>query len=42
MEQKIEELSRQLDELRAAMAAQSEMNKALAGNVEDRTKKGEE
>ncbi len=34
MEQKIEALSRQLDELRAAMAAQSEMNKALAENVE--------
>jgi len=34
MERKIEALSRQLDELRAAMAAQTEMNKALAENVE--------
>ena len=33
MERKIEELSRQLDELRAAMAAQSEGNKALVDNV---------
>ncbi|MFW2366007.1 MAG: DUF3373 family protein [Desulforhopalus sp.] len=35
LEKKIEELSRQLDELRGAMAAQSEQNKALAENVED-------
>ncbi len=34
MERKIEELSRQLDDLRAAMAAQSEQNRALAQNVE--------
>jgi len=34
MERKIEALSKQLDELRAAMAAQSETNKALADNVE--------
>jgi hypothetical protein len=34
MENKIEELSRQLDELRAAMAAQTEKNNALAETVE--------
>jgi len=34
MERKIEALSKQLDELRAAMAAQSEMNKALSDNVD--------
>jgi hypothetical protein len=34
MERKIEALSKQLDELRAAMAAQAEMNKALADNVD--------
>jgi len=34
MEKKIEELSRQLDELRAAMAAQAEQNKALVETVE--------
>ena len=35
LEKKINELSRQLEELRGAMAAQSEQNKALAKNVED-------
>ena len=34
MEKRIEELSRQLDELRAAMAAQAEKNNALAETVE--------
>jgi hypothetical protein len=35
LEKKIEELSRQLDELRGAVATQSEQNKALAENVEE-------
>jgi hypothetical protein len=35
LEKKIDELSRQLNELRGAMAAQSEQNKALAENVEE-------
>jgi len=35
LEQKINELSRQLNELRGAMAAQTEQNKALAKNVEN-------
>jgi outer membrane murein-binding lipoprotein Lpp len=34
LEKKIAELARQLDELRAAMAAQAEQNKALAENVQ--------
>lgn len=34
LEKKIEELSRQLDELRAVVAAQTEQNKALVENVE--------
>ena len=34
LEKKIEELSRQLDELRAVVAAQTEQNKTLAENVE--------
>ena len=34
LERKIEALSKQLDELRGAMAAQSEQNKALAENVQ--------
>lgn len=33
LEKRIEELSRQLDQLRSAMAAQSEQNKALANSV---------
>ena len=35
LEKKIDELSRQLDELRGAMATQSKQNEALAENVED-------
>lgn len=35
LEKKIEDLSRQLDELRAAMAAQSERNEALAESVKE-------
>ena len=34
LEKKINELSRQLEELRGAMATQSEQNKSLAQNVE--------
>jgi hypothetical protein len=42
LERKIEEMSRQLDELKAAMAAQKEVNDALSANVDDLDERSEE
>ena len=42
LERKIEEMSRQLDELKAAMAAQKEVSDALSANVDDLDERSEE
>ncbi len=42
LERKIEELSKQLDDLKAAMAAQKEVSDALSANVDDLDERSEE